>query len=94
MKFIEKKISCKNNIGIIRNLENKFHDENCFNYNNITFISIIQSYILLVFVKVQTSPDQIHYERHFLFIYYYFLCDKPVLERIYIEHRHWHLEKV
>ena len=42
MTFIEKKdISCKNNIGIIRNLEIKFHDENCYNYNNFTFIYII-----------------------------------------------------
>ena len=46
MAFIEKKeISSKNNIGIIRNLEIKFHDENCYNYNNITFICILQSYI-------------------------------------------------
>jgi hypothetical protein len=35
MTFIEKKdISCKNNIGIIRNLEIKFHDDNCYNYKN------------------------------------------------------------
>ncbi len=33
--------SCKNNIGIIRNLEIKFYDENCYNYNNITFICYI-----------------------------------------------------
>jgi len=46
MTFIEKKnISCKNNIGIRRNLEIKFHDENCYNYNNITFRCILQSYI-------------------------------------------------
>jgi len=46
MTFIEKKdISCKNNIGITRNLEIKFHDENCYNYNNITFICILQAQI-------------------------------------------------
>ncbi len=46
MTFIEKKdILCKNNIGIMRNLEIKVHDENCYNYNNITFICIKQSYI-------------------------------------------------
>jgi len=42
MTFIEKKdISCKNNIGIISNLEIKFLDENYYNYNNITVICII-----------------------------------------------------
>ena len=41
MTFIEKKeISCKNNIGIIRNLEIKFHYENYYSYNNITVIYI------------------------------------------------------
>ena len=46
MTFIEKTdISCKNNIGIIRYLEIKFHDENCYNYNNITFKCILQLYI-------------------------------------------------
>jgi hypothetical protein len=41
--FSEKKdISCKNNIGIIRNLEIQFHDENCYNYKNITVIYISQ----------------------------------------------------
>ncbi len=39
MTFHEKKhISCTNNIGILRNLEIKFHDENYYNYNNITVI--------------------------------------------------------
>jgi len=37
---------CKNDIVIIRNLEIKFHVENCYNYNNITFICILQSYII------------------------------------------------
>ncbi len=47
MRFIEKKdISRKNDIGIIRNLEVKFHDENFYNYNNITVIYKLQSYIL------------------------------------------------
>jgi len=42
MTFHEKKhISCTNNIGILRNLEIKFHDENYYNYNNITVIYII-----------------------------------------------------
>jgi len=46
MTFIEKKtFRLKNNIGIIRNLEIKFHDENCYNYNNISFICILQSNI-------------------------------------------------
>jgi hypothetical protein len=42
--YWKKDISCKNNIVFIRNLEIKFHDENCYNYNNITFICILQSY--------------------------------------------------
>ncbi len=39
MTFAEKNktFSGKNNIAIIKNLEIKFHDENCHNYNNITF---------------------------------------------------------
>jgi hypothetical protein len=46
MTLSEKKdISCKNNIGIIRNLEIRFQDENFYNYNNITFIGILQSYV-------------------------------------------------
>ena len=45
MTLREKGISCKNNIDIIRNLEIKFHDENCYNYNNITFKCILQLYI-------------------------------------------------
>ena len=44
MTFSEKKeISYKNNIGIIRNLEIKFHYENYYNYNNITVIYMFQS---------------------------------------------------
>ena len=47
MTFTEKNktFSGKNNIAIIKNLEIKFHDENCHNYNNITFICILQPYI-------------------------------------------------
>jgi len=46
MTFNEKKGNlCKNNSVIIRDLEIKFHDENFYNYNNITFICILQSYI-------------------------------------------------
>ncbi len=42
MTFPEKKnILCKNDIGIIKNLEIKFEDENYYNYNNTTVISII-----------------------------------------------------
>jgi hypothetical protein len=44
MSFIEKKdISCENVVGIIRSLEIKFHDEDCYNYNNITFICLLQT---------------------------------------------------
>jgi hypothetical protein len=54
MPFIEKiDISCKNNIGITRNLEIKFHDENCYNYNNITFICDI--------IKKNTPYEKIFY---------------------------------
>jgi hypothetical protein len=42
---MKKNISCKNNIGIIRNLEIKFQDKNYYNYNNITFIYILVIYI-------------------------------------------------
>ncbi len=46
MTFREKKdISCKNNIGILRNLEIKFQDENYYTYNNNTFIYILQTNI-------------------------------------------------
>ncbi len=46
MTLIEKKdTSCKNNIGIIRNLEINFHDENSYNYNNIIVIYLSEPYI-------------------------------------------------
>ncbi len=45
LHFMKKNISCKNNIGIIRNLEIKFQDKNYYNYNNITFIYILVIYI-------------------------------------------------
>ncbi len=42
MTLREKKgISCKNYVGITRNLEIKFQYENYYNYNNITVIYII-----------------------------------------------------
>ena len=37
---------CKNVIGIIRNLEIKFRDENYYNYINITFIYITVLFII------------------------------------------------
>jgi hypothetical protein len=46
MTFFEiKNILCKNVIDIIRNLEIKFHNDNCYNHDNITIICILQSYI-------------------------------------------------
>ncbi len=45
MTFTEKNKTFCVNIGIIRNLETKFPDENCYNYNNITFTCLLQSYI-------------------------------------------------
>ena len=47
MTFREKKhIACTNNIGILRNLEIKFHDEkNYYNYNNITVIYKLQPHL-------------------------------------------------
>jgi hypothetical protein len=45
MTFSEKKIMCKNNVGIISNLKIKFDYENYYNYNNITVIYILQPYI-------------------------------------------------
>ena len=55
MKFSEKKdISYKNNIGIIRNLEIKFHEENYYNYNNTTVIYIMyeRSFSFLAVLKL------------------------------------------
>ncbi len=45
MTFREKKkhIAFTNNIGILRNLEIKFHDENYCNYNNITVIYYVSA---------------------------------------------------
>ena len=59
MTFLEKKdILYKNNIVIIRNLEIKFHDENCYNYN-IAFICILQSYISSMYEALVFSRQTI-----------------------------------